>query len=117
MYRRETPTARTSLKTNELTESLFFTGSYSILPNMGLDFGIEFNNFENLAKSPAEASPRYIEDFHSLVFSQLLTNVSAYQGYELTMNAGFLLERQFFKDETRKQSVVFIRIFAASGGV
>ncbi len=117
MYQRETPTARTSLKTNELTESLFFTGGYRILPQMWLDFGVEFNNFENLAKSPVEASPRYIEDFHSLVFSPLLSNVSAYQGYELTLNAGFLLERQFFKNETKKQSIIFVRIFAASGGV
>ncbi len=43
--------------------------------------------------------------------------MSSYQGYELTMNAGFLLERQFFEVETQKQSVIFVRIFAATGGV
>ena len=84
---------------------------------MSLDFGIEFSNFANLADRPAVDSPSYIEDFRSLVFSSLLTNVSYYQGYELTMNAGFLLERQFFEAETQKQSVIFVRIFAATGGV
>ena len=33
------------------------------------------------------------------------------------MNAGFLLERQFFAEQTQKQSIVFVRIFAATGGV
>ena len=117
MYQRETPTNTTDLKTNELTESLFFIGRYSILPKMSLDFGVEFSNFANLADRPVVDSPSYIEDFRSLVFSSLLTNVSYYQGYELTMNAGFLLERQFFEVETQKQSVIFVRIFAATGGV
>ncbi|MDP6699463.1 MAG: hypothetical protein QGH25_07430 [Candidatus Latescibacteria bacterium] len=117
MYQRETPTNPTDLKTNELTESLFFIGRYSILPKMSLDFGVEFSNFANLADRPVVDSPSYIEDFRSLVFSSLLTNVSSYQGYELTMNAGFLLERQFFEVETQKQSVIFVRIFAATGGV
>ena len=117
MYKRETPTAPSSLKSHELTETFFFISRYSILPKMWLDFGVEFSVFENLKEAPAVASPRYIEDFRSLVISPLLTNVSAYQGYELTMNAGFLLERQFSKGETRKQSLVFIRIFASSGGI
>ena len=115
MYQRETPTSPSALKTNELTESLFFIGQYSILPKMWMDFGIEFSNFENLAEQSAEASPSFIEDFRSLVFSTLLTNVSSYQGYELTLNSGFLLERKFFQGETQKQSIIFVRIFAATG--
>jgi len=82
---------------------------------MWVDFGVEFSNFANLAEQPAEASPSFIEDFRSLVFSTLLTNVSSYQGYELTLNSGFLLERKFFQGETQKQSIVFVRIFAATG--
>ena len=117
LYQRETPTTPTSLKINELTESLFFLGQYSILPRMWLDFGIEFSNFANLSDPPLEESPSYIEDFRSVVFSTLLTNVSSYQGYELTLNSGFLLERQFFDQVTQKQSVIFVRIFAATGGV
>ena len=84
---------------------------------MWLDFGIEFSNFANLSDPPLEESPSYIEDFRSVVFSTLLTNVSSYQGYELTLNSGFLLERQFFDQVTQKQSVIFVRIFAATGGV
>ena len=99
MYQRETPTALVGLKANQLTESFFFIGQYSLLPKTNLDFGVEFSLFENLAERPAEASPSYVEDFRSLVFSALLTNVSSYQGYELTMNAGFLLERQFFAEQ------------------
>ncbi len=117
LYHRETPTTPTSLKINELTESLFFLGQYSILPRMWLDFGLEFSNFANLSDPPLEESPSYIEDFRSVVFSALLTNVSSYQGYELTLNSGFLLERQFFDQVTQKQSVIFVRIFAATGGV
>ncbi len=117
MYQRETPTTPSALKINELTESLFFIGQYSILPRMWLDFGVEFSNFANLAEQPAEASPSFIEDFRSLVFSALLTNVSSYQGYELTLNSGFLLERQFFQEETLKQSTIFVRIFAATGSI
>ena len=92
-------------------------GQYALLPKTLLDFGVEFSLFENLIERPAEASPSYIDDFRSLVFSALLTNVSSYQGYELTMNAGFLLERQFFAEQTQKQSIVFVRIFAATGGI
>ena len=117
MYERETPTALTGLEANELTESFFFLGQYALLPQTLLDFGVEFSLFENLIERPAEASPSYVDDFRSLVFSALLTNVSSYQGYELTMNAGFLLERQFFAEQTQKQSIVFVRIFAATGGV
>jgi hypothetical protein len=116
MYKRETPTDRSLLKSNELTETLFFISRYSVLPKMWVDLGVEFSIFENLEKSPAIASPRYIEDFRSLVISPMLSNVSAYQGYSLTMNAGFLFERQFFKEETKKQSLVFVRIFASSAG-
>ena len=117
MYQRETPTALADLEANELTESFFFLGQYALLPKTHLDFGVEFSLFENLIERPAEASPSYVDDFRSLVFSALLTNVSSYQGYELTMNAGFLLERQFFAEQTQKQSIVFVRIFAATGGV
>ena len=70
---------------------------------MWLDVGVEFNNFANLAEQPLEASPSFVEDFRSLVFSALLTNVSSYQGYELTLNSGFLLERKYFQQETQKQ--------------
>jgi hypothetical protein len=84
---------------------------------MWLDFGLEFSNFENLVKRPPEAAPTYTEDFHSLIYATMLSNVSAYLGYQLTLNAGFLFERQVFKEETKKESTVFVRIYAATGGI
>ena len=115
LYQRETPTLRSLAKINELTETLFCIGSFSVLPTMWVDFGLEFSTFANLAKRPLEASPTYLEDFRSMVYSAMLTNVSAYQGYRLTMNAGFLFESQFLEEETQRESIIFVRIYAATG--
>ena len=117
LYARETPTSRSSLKRNDLTETLFLMGRYSVLLNMFVDVGLEFSSFENLENRPEDASPAFVDDFHSFVYSLLLTNVTAYQGYELTINAGLLMDRRYFKDDTVRRSLVFVRLYAASGGV
>lgn len=117
IYRRETPSTMAIPKTQELTEILFFIGKYSILPGTWVEFGVEFSAFENLVKKPAQPPPGFVDDFRSAVFSVLFSNTSAYLGYEITMNAGFQLERRSFKDKTQREFLDFIRIFASTGQI
>jgi hypothetical protein len=47
--------------------------------------------------------------------SVLFSNTSAYLGYKLTMNTGFQWERQSFEEDTRKETLAFVRVFASTG--
>lgn len=117
VLRREVPSARSTPKARELTEIIFFIGRYSFLPSTWLEFGVEFSAFDNLVKRPAQPPPGFTDDFHSAVFSVLFSNTAAYLGYQLTLNAGFQLERRAFADETQKEFLDFIRIFASTGQI
>ena len=117
VFRREVPSVPGGSKAREITQNLFFIGKYSILPTTWAEFGIEFSAFENLRKRPAQPPPGFVDDFRSMVYSLLFSNTSAYLGYELTLNAGFQLERRTFEEETRTEFTDFIRLFASTGGL
>ena len=113
VFERELPTRRSESKVRQLSETFFFTGRYAFLPAMWLDFGLERSYFENLEDRPEEPPPGYADDFSSWVAALLLVNTSDYQGYRLTLNAGVQLERQELEEETRTESMFFLRLFAA----
>ena len=117
VFRRDVPSTLGSTKIRELTQNLFFIGRYSILPPTWIEFGFEFSDFENLRKRPEQPPPGFVDDFHSMVYSVLFSNTSDYLGYELTLNAGFQLERRVFAEETKSEFTDFIRIFASTGGL
>ena len=115
-FRRETPSTKSSLKSRDLEETLFLITRYSLLPGTWLEGGVEFSWFENLEKRPEEPPPGFVDDFHSQVYSILISNTSAYLGYQITANTGLQLRRTKFKEEdTRDESIGFVRIFASTG--
>ena len=114
-FRRETPSDEARLKSRDLEEALFLITRYSLLPGTWLDFGVEFSWFENLKKRPAEPPPGFVDDFRSWVFSFLFSNTSEYLGYQLTMNTGLQFGRTKFKEDTKRESIAFVRLFASSG--
>ncbi len=114
-FQSEVPSIRALRATRSLEEVVFLITRYSLLPGTWLDFGVEFSRFENLKRRPLEPQIGYVDNFRSLVFSFLFSNTSAYQGYRLTLNAGLQLERQKFKEDTRKGSIAFLRVFASTG--
>jgi len=114
-FRRETPSNRALTKVRDLEETLFLITRYALLQSTWLDFGVELSRFENLKKRPAEPQAGFVDDFTSRVFSFLFSNASDYLGYRLTMNAGLQLERQEFEEDVRKESLAFVRVFAATG--
>jgi len=81
-----------------------------------LEFGIEFSAFENLIEPPDPPPPGFVDDFQSLVFSFMFSNTSEYLGYQLTLNAGLQIERRMFEEETQKESIAFMRLYASTGG-
>jgi hypothetical protein len=116
MFKREIPTLRTALDTRELTESFFLTGEYRVLPAVRLDFGVERTYFANLRERPANPSPEYAEEYQSWATGFVLTNRSDYQGYTLTLTAGYQYERQDFEEnEDHDETTLYLRLFAALG--
>ena len=115
-FRREIPSTKTSLKSRDLEETLFLITRYLLLPGTWVEGGVEFSWFENLEERPEEPPPSFIDDFSSQVVSILMSNTSVYLGYELTANVGLQLRRTKFKEEdTRDESIGFVRIFASTG--
>lgn len=115
-FRRETPSAKSSLKSRDLEQTLFLITRYSLLPGTWLEGGVEFSWFENLEQRPEEPPPGFVDDFRSQVYSILISNTSAYLGYQITSNIGLQLRRAKFKEEdTRDESIGFVRVFASTG--
>jgi len=114
-FKREVPTDPAQAHIRELEETLFLISRYAILEQTWIALGLEFSWFENLRDRPAELQVGFTEDFTSRVYSILFSNTSAYQGYQLTLNAGLQLESQNFEAEDRNTSLGFIRIFASTG--
>ena len=115
-FRRETPSAKSSLKSRDLEETLFLITRYSLLPGTWVEGGVEFSWFENLEERPEEPPPGFVDDFRSQVYSILISNTSAYLGYQITSNIGLQLRRAKFKEEdTRDESIGFVRVFASTG--
>ena len=115
VFRREVPSDKARPTARDIEETLFLISRYALLRDTWLSIGFEFSKFENLKRRPDQPQAGFVDDFTSRVYSFLFSNTSAYLGYELTLNAGLQLERQKFKDDTRKTSLAFIRIFAATG--
>ena len=114
-FRRETPTDPSRLAIRELEETIFLVSRYSILPETWIALGLELSWFENLRDKPAEPQVGFAEDFTSRVVSILFSNTDAYLGYQLTLNAGLLRERQKFEAEERNTAIGFVRIYASTG--
>ena len=114
-FRRVVPTERALSTSRDLEETLFLVARYELMRGTWIDFGVELSRFENLKKRPTGPAVGFVDDFTSRVFSVLFSNTSAYLGYQLTMNAGVELQRQKLKEDTRKESLAFIRVFAATG--
>ena len=113
--RMEVPSKRGSRTQRNVEETLFLIGRYSFMEGTWIDLGYELSFFENLKKTPELAQADFVDDFRSTVFSILLSNSGPYLGYELTLNAGFQRERQKFEEATNKESIAFVRVFAATG--
>lgn len=114
-FRRVVPTEKALRTSRDLEETVFLVVRYGFMPGTWVDFGIELSRLENLKKRPAVPEVGFVDDFTSRVYSVLFSNASAYLGYQLTINAGLELQRHEFKEDTRKASLAFIRVFAATG--
>ncbi len=111
--KRVRPTSPEALDRRELTEALYLVGRYRLLPTVRLDFGVERTWFANLVPRADPAPPEYAEDFRSWVVGALLSNQSDYQGYRLTLNAGYQYEWQDFEGAAdRAESVLYLRLYA-----
>ena len=88
------------------------TSKYFILPTTFIEYGVEWNLFNNLEKRPEILPPGYVDDFTGTVLAFQLSNRSAYLGYSLTMNTGFRWERRAYEVDTETNSLLFIRVFA-----
>ena len=53
-FRRETPSAKSNLKSRDLEQTLFLITRYSLLPGTWVEGGVEFSWFENLEQRPEE---------------------------------------------------------------
>ena len=112
-FQHETPTSRNALGTRALTESFFLVGEYTFLPTMRFDFGLERTYFANLRARPRQPTADYDEDYQSWVAGLVLSNRSDYQGYTLTLNAGYQYERQIIDNASdRDETTLYLRLFA-----
>ncbi len=94
--------------------TVFLLARYSLLDRTWVDFGVEFSKFDN-AKETVQAGEE--GDFDNFVWAVLVSNTSAYIGYNITLNAGFKRERKQFKDadDPLMETIAFMRVFAATG--
>ena len=94
--------------------TVFLLARYSLLDKTWVDFGVEFSKFDN-AKETVQAGEE--GDFDNFVWAVLVSNTSAYIGYNITLNAGFKRERKKFKDadDPLMETIAFMRVFAATG--
>ena len=94
--------------------TVFLLARYSLLDKTWVDFGVEFSKFDN-AKKTVQAGEE--GDFDNFVWAVLVSNTSAYIGYNITLNAGFKRERKKFKnaDDPLMETIAFMRVFAATG--
>ncbi|MEE3234780.1 MAG: hypothetical protein VX294_11490 [Candidatus Latescibacterota bacterium] len=112
IYRKINPTFSTELDITEWSQFYMLTSKYFILPTTFIEYGVEWNLFNNLEKRPEILPPGYVDDFTGTVLAFQLSNRSAYLGYSLTMNTGFRWERRAYEVDTETNSLLFIRVFA-----
>ena len=94
--------------------TIFLLARYSLLDKTWMDFGVEFSKFDNVKKTVQAGEEG---DFNNFVWAVLVSNTSAYIGYNITLNAGFKRERKQFKDadDPLMETIAFMRVFAATG--
>ena len=94
--------------------TVFLLARYSLLDRTWVDLGVEFSKFDN-AKKTVQAGEE--GDFNNFVWAVLVSNTSAYIGYNITLNAGFKRERKQYKDadDPLMETIAFMRVFAATG--
>ena len=114
LYLRRTPTDPTKLKSNELSEILFFMWKYSFTRSLWLESGVECELFSNLIDRPDPVPPGYIDDFDQVVLAAQFSNRSDYLGYRLMANVGVRWESKRFEKDTETNTVIFIKVFAGS---
>jgi len=112
LYLRQTPTNRTELKANELSEILFFTWQFNFTQKFWVESGVEYEVFRNIIDRPDPLPPGYIDDFKQVVLAAQFTNQSEYLGYQLLANFGTRWERKSFKEDTGTNIVMFLKVFA-----
>ena len=112
LYLRQTPTNRTELKANELSEILFFMWQFNFTQKFWVESGVEYEVFRNIIDRPDPLPPGYIDDFKQVVLAAQFTNQSEYLGYQLLANFGTRWERKSFKEDTGTNIVMFLKVLA-----
>ena len=112
LYKRRSPTDKTELKINELSEIFFFVWQYDLLNSLQLESGVEYEIFRNAVKRTDPLPAGYIDDFEQFVIAAQFANRSDYLGYKMLANLGGRWERRNFKDFSTTNLVLFLSIFA-----
>ncbi len=115
-FRRQVPASLGAPTTSDVEQALFLLGRYSFLDETWVDLGFEASRFQTLGETADRPGTEAAQDLTSFVVAVLFSNSSAYLGYHVTLNTGFQFERQLFEDVTRRESAVFMRFYASSGG-
>jgi hypothetical protein len=104
-FRRQTLDLLSTDKREELTEIVGLLLGVSLLQHTSLLSGVEFTFFNDFKRDS--------NDFNGIALALQFTNVSAFQGYQLTMQGGVKIDRKDFKgqdSDTLSQS--FLTIYA-----
>ena len=112
LYKRSSPTDKTSLDHDELSEILFLIWQYQLLNTLGLESGVEYEVFRNRVKRTDPLPAGYVDDFQQFVIAAQLSNRSDYLGYRLLANVGGRWERRNFREDSTAGLVFFLSVFA-----
>ena len=109
-FRNQTYDLFTNRERRELTEIVGTIVEFPMLRHSVISTGIEYVRFSDLDSD--------VNDFQSFIAAAQLTNVSEYQGYQLTTQAGLKHDLRDFEDpsiRTRSVTEGFITVYAGLG--
>ena len=112
-FRYERPVRRRLPVRKELEETLFLMVRFPLLRTTSVQTGVEVTRFFQLSK---EESPELKGDFRGRVFAVQLTNKWDYQGYRVTTQVGYRLDRRRFEGkQPSSTSTAFVTVFVGRG--
>jgi len=104
-YRKQSLDLTSREKREEVAEIGGFLLGFPLLTHTLFETGLEFTFFNDLKRDS--------NDFDSVAWAAQLTGVSAYQGYQLTMQMGLQIDRRDFKGSpTQTITQSFLTIYA-----
>ena len=109
-FRNQTYDLFSNRERRELTEIVGTIFEFPMLSHSVISVGIEYVRFSDLDSD--------VNDFQSFIAAGQLTNVSEYQGYQLTTQAGLKHDLRDFEDpsiRTRSVTEGFITVYAGLG--